>query len=157
MIRNVTAELNKLLLENKGVQEALTVILGNELFGRETKSAALGEISEHLVAVMVSGIRCSNGNKGHDIIDHAGAKVEVKTRLPGEYGAQLLFSFSKHTASANEIFCVCWESKEGEVSIVEAYRMLVSDIAQGWLTPNQKRYFARMDLKKLRIACSRVV
>ncbi len=152
MIENITERLYKELIAHKDLKEALAAIYSHEVFGRETKSAALGEISEYLIARMVRGQRSRNGNKGFDVVDAAGLQIEVKSRLPGEYRDTLQFNFGKHTESANEVFCICWHNEGRDFSIAEAYRVPIVDLAL-WATPNQTRYFARTDLRKLRKVC----
>lgn len=153
MVENVTERLNRELAGYPSIQNALTVIGGCEIFGRETKSAALGEISEHLVARMVGGTRCRNGNKGFDIVDETGSKIEVKSRLPGEWGDTLQFNFRKHSISANEVFCICWKNEDTHFSIAEAYKVHITDLLTRWGTPKQTKFFARTSLGKLRKVC----
>jgi hypothetical protein len=153
MIQNVTIQLNEILATDDMIRRALKIISACELFGRETKSAALGEISEHVVARMVGGSRCDNGNKGFDVIDATGLKIEVKSRMPGIWGDGLMFDFRRHTQNAEKVFCICWSARADDFSIAEAYCVQVKELISRWGTPGQQKFCARTTLKKLRSDC----
>ena len=152
LIENVTAMMNKSLAEHDDIRTALGIISGCPLFGRETRSAALGEISEHLIARMENGERRPNGNKGYDVVDAQGAMIEVKSRLTGRWGDTLMFDFRPHTASATKAFCVAWDDKSDPASIYEAYVIPVSVLVSRWGGAQSRKFCARTNLKKLRQA-----
>jgi hypothetical protein len=58
VVEDVTALLTQALDGYCDIRDAFEIIAGCKLIGRETKSAALGEISEHLIARLVGGRRC---------------------------------------------------------------------------------------------------
>jgi hypothetical protein len=152
VIENVTGLMNGELAKHDDIQAALGIISGCALFSRETRSAALGEISEHLIARMLNGQRRPNGSKGCDVVDAQGAMIEVKSRLTGRWGDTLMFDFSTHTASANRVFCVAWDDKSETSSIYEAYAMPVSALVSRWGGVQLRSHCARTTLKKLRLA-----
>jgi hypothetical protein len=152
MIENVTSLMNGELAKHPDVQAALGIISGYALFSRETRSAALGEISEHLIARMLNGERRPHGSKGSDVVDAQGTMIEVKSRLVGPYDGKLMFDFSSHTASADRVFCVAWNDKSETSSIYEAYAMPVSALVSRWGGLESRHYCARTTLKKLRLA-----
>jgi hypothetical protein len=152
LIENVTSVMNEELAKHDDIQTALGIISGCALFSRETRSAALGEISEHLIARMLNGERRPHGSKGFDVVDAKGTMIEVKSRLTGRWGDTLKFDFSPHTVSANRVFCVAWNDKSETSSIYEAYAMPVSLLVSRWGGRQLRSHCARTTLKKLRLA-----
>ena len=154
MLENVTRELNRALAAHADIRGAMGIIGGCPLFSRETKSAALGEISEHLVARVVQGQRRNQGNRGFDIVDAQGARIEVKSRLQGRWRDTLMFDFRKHTATASRVYCIVWKDDSDLEPIAEAYMIPVSDLISRWAASRPTPYCARTTLKKLREAAS---
>jgi hypothetical protein len=107
-IAQVTNELNALLMKDSSIQRAMAFLATIPLFTRETRSAALGEISEHLVAELAGGTREDRGNRGFDVIGSAQERIEVKSRLLSRYGDGLKFDFRQHTKDAAEAYCIAW-------------------------------------------------
>lgn len=91
MLKDVTADLNGILAAHAEVQAALSFIIASPLLGRETLSAVLGEVSEHVIARFIGGAREARGNNGYDLRGPANEKIEVKARQLSRYGANLKF------------------------------------------------------------------
>lgn len=130
------------------------MILDSPLLGRETISAALGELSEHLIARAFGGERTDRGNRGFDLIGPNKERIEVKSRQIGQWGDKLQFNFSKHTTEAHTVYCIAWgNTDEGERPTLQtAYRIDVSEPLRRWGTPNQSGYAARTKLGLLKKA-----
>lgn len=152
MIENVTSLLNEELAKHYDIQSALRLIASCDLFSRETKSAALGEISEHLIARMVNGRRRPSGSRGFDVVDAHDSMIEVKSRLTGKWGEKFMFDFSLHTKGASRVYCVAWDDKTNVASISEAYTIPVSLLVLNWGGTKLKNHSARTTLKKIRQA-----
>lgn len=121
-------------------------------FGRETISAAIGEVSERLVARMVDGQRTPRGSFGHDLRLPDGQLIEVKARLADRYGDGVQFNFGRHTVSTTAAYCLAWRDDEvGTVRLDAAYRVDTVDLLEHWGC-NQPKYCARTTLGKLRAA-----
>jgi hypothetical protein len=150
MIIDVTEQLNRALVGEAKVQDALSLIIKHSFFSRETRSAALGEVTEYLIANIINGERRPRGSKGHDIIDREGWLVEVKSRSPGIWGDSLQFNFGRHTSGADRVYCVMWDDTPNLPRVSEAYEIPISELIKHWSTPNQKTYFARTDIGKIR-------
>jgi hypothetical protein len=150
MIELITDLLNAELGPETDIRVALEMIRGCAVFSRETRSAALGETSEHLVARITNGKREDCGNRGFDLRDGNGRKIEVKSRLRGEWGDGLMFDFHQHTRQAYFAYCIAWDDQKNEPLVFEAYRMPVSFLLERW--PSQHRYCARTTLGKMRAA-----
>jgi len=156
-VQDVTEGLNALLADPAEVAgAALMLIKKSSLLGRETLSAALGELSEHLIARMVGGERKDQGNYGFDLLGPDGERIEVKSRQAGRWGNNLMFDFSRHTADANEVFCVAWDDRAEVPFILAAFRAPVSLCLARWGTPRQA-YAFRTTLRKLRVAAGQEV
>jgi len=150
MIELITHLLNAELGTETDIRRALETIRACAVFSRETRSAALGEISEHLVARVTDGRRVDCGNRGFDLLDSNNRKIEVKSRLRGQWGDGLMFDFRQHTRQAYFAYCVAWDDQNNDPLVVEAYRMPVSFLLERW--PSQHRYCARTTLGKMREA-----
>jgi hypothetical protein len=95
MIKDVTTELQSCLsAELSETINALTTLNGR--FGRETRSIALGEISECLIAAYTGAEKRVRNTRGHDLYkgDHL---IEVKARLVDRYQDTCQFNFRKYT------------------------------------------------------------
>ena len=149
---DVTADLNRVLAEDDAAKGALALILQSPFFGRETLSAALGELSEHLIAVAFGGARIPRGNKGFDLVGRRGERIEVKARQLSRWGSGLQFNFSKHTAQADLVYCLAWDDTVAFPELRTAYRIPVPDLLRRWGTPDQRGYAARTNLGLLREA-----
>src|SRR5215207_7475223 len=107
MVRDVTSEVQSCLsTELKAAIDALTV-LNKLFFRRETQSAALGEVSESLIAIYVGAERTKRNTKGYDLQKN-GHLIEVKSRLIDSYNDKCQFNFRKHTAQAQTAYCLAW-------------------------------------------------
>lgn len=153
-MEDVTKVLKDILSDHPAVQETLAMILDSPLLGRETISAALGELSEHLIAKAIGGARIARGNRGFDLIGPNNERIEVKSRQIGQWGDKLQFNFSKHTEEANSVYCIAWDNTdEGERPTLQAaYRIDVPELLRRWGTPNQSGYAARTKLGLLKKA-----
>ncbi|MBB2158522.1 hypothetical protein HLH33_19945 [Gluconacetobacter diazotrophicus] len=154
VLEDVTNVLKGILSDHPAVEETLTMILSSPLLGRETISAALGELSEHLIAKAIGGARIARGNRGFDLIGPSEERIEVKSRQIGRWGDTLQFNFSKHTEQAHTVYCIAWDNtEEGDrPSLRAAYRIDVPELLRRWGTPNQSSYAARTNLGLLKKA-----
>ncbi|MBB3882958.1 hypothetical protein [Acetobacter oeni] len=152
MIRDVTADLNAILKQHAEVSKAFIDIISSPLLGRETLSAALGELSEHLVAAFIGGAREIRGNKGFDLIGPGNEKIEVKSRQLSKWGGSLQFNFGAHSASADEAFCIAWDDTGPPPVIHAAFRAPIPWMLEKWGCPGQNSYSIRTKLKALQQA-----
>ncbi len=147
MIQDVTDHLKK--EQAAEITEALTILIKH--FSRETLSAAIGEVSEILVAKYMGAERERRGSPGHDLILPDGNLIEVKSRFLSLWGDKVQFNFSKHTAKAQISFCVVWTAAEGQLPNLDmAFKIPVPFLLQTWGTPKQEKYCARTTLGKIR-------
>ena len=147
MIEDVTADLRR--EQKKDLRAALGALaILKEHFGRETMSAALGEISERLVARYAKATRIDRGGRGHDLVDSNARKIEVKSRLPGKWGDSRQFNFGKHTSSAHIVYCIAWDDVPS-LSISHAIRITVRELKRRWGRTNGN-YCARVNLRQLK-------
>jgi hypothetical protein len=151
-MEDVTESLNRILKDHAEVGEALALIIASPLLGRETLSAALGEISEHLVARLIGGTRKDRGNNGFDLIGPLGENIEVKSRQLSRWGLSLMFDFSRHTVSASEAYCVAWDDTVSPPVVHAAFRAKVSEYIERWGVQGQSSYSIRTNLRKLQTA-----
>lgn len=145
-MEDVTGELNRIFAAHPDVKETLGMILQSPLLGRETLSAALGELSEHLIARAIGGTRIARGNRGFDLAGPNGERIEVKSRQQSRWGGSLQFNFSKHTADADTVYCVAWDDTVSPPLLFAAYRISVAELLHRWGTPTQAAYAARTKL-----------
>lgn len=154
MIRDMTDDLRGCLSgELADAIDALTTL--NRHFGRETRSIAIGELSESLVALYTAAERRKRNTKGHDLFrkDHL---IEVKARLIDDYGDACQFNFRKYTASAHVAFCLAWRIHENSRPHLEqVFEVGVSYLVETWAKPNQPIYCARTTLGRLREAAAK--
>lgn len=155
-MEDITADLNRILKEHVEVGEALKLIVASPLFGRETLSAALGELSEHLIARLIGGNRTNRGNNGFDLTGPLGERIEVKSRQLSRWGESLMFDFSRHTVSASEAYCVAWDDTVSPPVVHAAYRGVVAEFKERWGVRGQSSYLIRTNLRKLRAAVNSV-
>lgn len=153
-MEDVTKVLKDILSDHPAVEETLAMILDSPLLGRETISAALGELSEHLIAKAIGGARIARGNCGFDLIGPSEERIEVKSRQIGQWGDNLQFNFSKHTTEAHIVYCIAWgHTDEGERPTLQAaYRIDVPELLRRWGTPNQSSFAARTKMGLLKKA-----
>lgn len=132
---------------------ALKVLTASGFFGRETLSAAVGEISEHLVATAIGASRVARNSRGHDLL-FEGTTIEVKSRFISRWGETLQFNFGIHTAKAGIAYCLAWEGDDrGEPTLQQAFRVTIPFLIERWRpTSSTGRYCARTDLGALRRA-----
>ena len=151
-MEDVTRRLAEVLAEHSEAREALTLLMRSPIFGRETVSRALGELSEHLVATLVGGRRVDRNNRGFDVVDGNNRSIEVKARQVSRYGETLQFNFGKHSLHATEVVCIAWDDSDKSTPprILAAYRGSVHEFTRAWATPNQKSYSFRTNLGRLR-------
>ncbi len=142
----VTRELNAILFDHAEVNETLAMIIRSPLLGRETISAALGELSEHLIAKSIGGARIERSNRGYDLTGPMGERIEVKSRQVSRWGETLQFNFSKHTKDADIVYCIAWDDTLSPPILRAAYKIPVPELLERWGTPNQKNYSARTNL-----------
>ena len=133
------------------MHNALTTLVASGLFGRETLSTAIGEISEILVAGAVGASRVARNNRGHDLILE-GSKIEVKSRFISRWGDSLQFNFGAHTADAHVVYCLAWHGDSGEeLGVQHAFRLTVPFLIERWRPKTSQRgYCARTDLGALK-------
>jgi hypothetical protein len=130
--------------------DALTIL--NRHFGRETQSAALGEVSESLIAAYVGAERRERNSKGHDLYKD-GHLIEVKSRLIDNWQDDNQFNFSKHTARARTAYCVAWRIDESNRPVLQhVFEVGVPFLVERWATPKQPTYCARTTLRRLKAA-----
>ena len=151
-MEDVTDALNRMLSEHVEVGQALAFIIAAPLLGRETLSAALGEVSEHLIARLIGGMRRDRGNNGFDLTGPAGEQIEVKSRQVSRWGVNLMFDFSRHTASASQAYCIAWDDRASPPVVYAAFRGPVSEFIERWGVQGQAKYSIRTNLRKLRQA-----
>jgi len=147
LIEEVTKELNEVLAQNTELWRLLQILWSSTYFGRETNSAALGEASEHLVANLVGGTRADPGSHGFDVLDADQKKVEVKSRMLGRWGNDLMFDFSPHSRDAAYAFCIAWDSSGTHPRINRAFKMPVTFMIERW--PSNAKFAARTTLGKI--------
>lgn len=145
-MENVTVELNRIFSAHSDVKETLAIIVQSPLLGRETLSAALGELSEHLIAYAIGGARITRANRGFDLTGPRNERIEVKSRQVSRWGENLQFNFSKHTAEADLVYCIAWDDTVSPPSLFAAYRISVSELIFRWGTPGQPKFAARTRL-----------
>ncbi|WP_316227886.1 MULTISPECIES: hypothetical protein [unclassified Bradyrhizobium] len=152
MVKEITAEVEAhLSVELVEAIDALAVL--SKHFGRETLSAAIGEVSERLITTYVGGERRKRGTRGHDIFK-GDQHFEVKARFIEHYGDSLKFDFGKHTAKAHTAYCVAWQMGEASrASLLHVFEVGVPFLLETWATPKQKKYCARTHLKLLKREC----
>jgi hypothetical protein len=153
MVRDVTADVQAHLSTELGEAiDALTTL--NRHFGRETQSAALGEISESLIAHYTGAERRERNTKGHDLFKDA-QLIEVKSRLIDRYEDDAQFNFRKYTAQAHIAYCVAWRIDEARRPVlVHVLEVGVPFLIETWSKPNQPKYCARTTLGKLKAVLS---
>jgi len=151
MIKDVTRNVQACLSAKlKEAIDALTTL--NEHFGRETQSAALGEVSESLIAAYVGGERRERNTKGHDVF-RKGHLIEVKSRLIDRYNDKCQFNFRKYTAQAHTAFCLAWRIDEMNRPLLQhVFEVTVPFLIETWAKPNQPIYCARTTLGALKAA-----
>jgi hypothetical protein len=153
MIRDVTDSLRKCL--NGELAEAIDALTTlNKHFGRETRSIAIGELSESLVAAYTGAERRERNTKGHDLFkkDHL---IEVKARLIDDYGDASQFNFRKYTATAHVAFCLAWRiDGNNKPHLEQVFEISVPFLIETWAKPNQPIYCARTTLGRLRHAAA---
>jgi hypothetical protein len=149
MVRDVTADVQAhLSIELGAAIEALTTL--NIYFGRETQSAALGEISESLIAQYIGAERRERNTRGHDLFKDA-ELIEVKSRLIDRYEDDAQFNFRKYTAQARTAYCVAWRIDEARRPVLaHVLEVGVPFLIETWSKPNQPKYCARTTLGKLK-------
>lgn len=151
MVSNVTSKFRtRLSSELSGTIDALVTLAKH--FGRETQSAALGEVSERLVAEYTGARRQPKGTKGHDLIK-GDQLIEVKSRLIDHWGDDLQFNFGQHTVKAHIAYCLAWRIDEVRRPVLEyVFEVGVPVLVGNWGTPMQKGYSARTTLRSLKKA-----
>jgi hypothetical protein len=152
MVRDITSDVQACLsVELKAAVDALTVL--NKLFFRqETQSAALGEVSESLIAIYTGAIRTKRNTKGYDLRKE-GLLIEVKSRLIDRYNDDCQFNFRKHTALADTAYCLGWRiDDKGRPWLPHVFEVGVSYLKDAWAKPKQPTYCARTTLGKLKAA-----
>jgi hypothetical protein len=151
MIKDVTTELKACLsAELSATIDALAAL--NKHFGRETRSIALGEISESLIAIYTGAEKRPRSTKGHDLFK-ADRFIEVKARLIDRYQDACQFNFRKYSARAHVAFCLAWRIDEYDRPLLqEVFEIEVPFLIATWAKPNQTIYCARTTLGALRKA-----
>lgn len=151
MVRDVTEELqNCLSAELSETIDALTTL--NKHFGRETRSIALGEVSEALVAAYTGAEKRQRNTKGHDLFK-GDQLIEVKARLIDRYQDACQFNFRKYTARAHVAYCLAWRIDERNRPLLQqVFEVGVPYLVATWAKPNQPIYCARTTLGALRKA-----
>ena len=153
MVRDVTNDVQACL--SRALAEAidaLTVL--NKHFGRETQSAALGEISESLIAIYANAKRTKRNTRGHDL-HMDGRLIEVKARLIDGYEDTCQFNFRKYSAQAHTAYCLAWRIDQSNRPLLShVFEVGVPFLVETWATPNQPIYCARTTLGKLKLALS---
>jgi hypothetical protein len=118
-------------------------------FSRETRSMAIGEASECLVALFYGAKRIRRNTRGYDL-QRNNELIEVKARLISEYGNTLQFNFKSNTAKANHAFCLAWTWEDDADPVLEkAFSVTVPFLQERWGTPKQTLYCARTTLGQL--------
>jgi hypothetical protein len=118
-------------------------------FSRETRSIAIGEASECLVALYLGAERIRRNTPGYDLQIN-NQLIEVKARLIANYGNTLQFNFRSNTARASHAFCLAWTwLDECNPVIVSAFSLTVPFLLEHWRRPNQPLYCARTTLGQL--------
>jgi hypothetical protein len=149
MVREITNEVQvSLSAVLKEAIDALTTL--NKHFGRETQSAALGEVSESLIALYLGAERRERNTKGHDLYKDSHL-IEVKSRLIDRWEDTCQFNFGKHTALAHTAYCVGWRIGDTRRPLLQhVFQVSVPFLIETWGTPNQPHYCARTTLGKLK-------
>lgn len=151
MIRDKTESLRACLRGDLAdAIDALTML--NKYFGRETRSIAIGEISESLVASYTGAERRARNTKGHDLFNGT-QLIEVKARLIDDYGDACQFNFRKYSAKAHIAFCLAWRiDQSNRPHLQQVFEVGVPYLLETWAKPNQPIYCARTTLGRLRQA-----
>jgi hypothetical protein len=152
LITDVTSELRSCL--NTELAEAIDALTKlNKHFGRETRSIAIGELSESLVASYTGAEKRERNTKGHDLYK-GDQLIEVKSRLIDRYQGNCQFNFRKYSATAHVAFCLAWQiDQSGRPELAQVFKVGVPFLVQTWAKPNQPIYCARTTLGKLRQVC----
>jgi hypothetical protein len=152
MIRDVTDKLRSYLSgELAEAIDALTTL--NKHFGRETRSIAIGELSESLIAAYTGAEKRERNTKGHDLFKGSHL-IEVKARLIDDYGDTCQFNFRKYTATSHVAFCLAWRIEKDRPHLEQVFEVGVPYLMKMWAKPNQPMYCARTSLGRLRRAAS---
>jgi hypothetical protein len=151
MIKDITADLQTCLSATLSETiDALTTL--NKHFGRETRSIALGEISESLVAAYTGAEKRDRNTKGHDLYKD-GCLIEVKARLIDRYENACQYNFRKHSVRAHVAFCLAWRIDEKNRPLLQqVFEVAVPFLIENWAKPNQRLYCARTTYGALRRA-----
>lgn len=154
MIRDVTSSvIQSLNTDLIAAIDALTVL--NKLFFRqETRSAALGEVSESLIGQYVGAPRTTPQTKGHDLLHPDGRRIEVKSRIIDRYGDNTHYSFRKHSADAATAYCVGWSlnTTPGRPMLAHVFEIDVAYLITAFAKPEQPLYCARPTIGQLKAA-----
>jgi len=155
MIRDVTAELQDVLSVELGETiDALTTL--NRHFGRETRSIALGEVSESLIAAYTGAEKRARNTKGHDLFK-GDRYIEVKARLIDRYEDTCQFNFRKYTARAHVAYCLAWRIDErGRPMLEQVFEVEVTFLVAAWAKHNQPIYCARTTFGALKKALAQI-
>ncbi|HEY2134184.1 MAG TPA: hypothetical protein VGH36_14620, partial [Acetobacteraceae bacterium] len=90
MVADETKKLQKALTPQlEEAMDAISVL--NRHFGRETLSAAIGELSEILVESFTGAKRTQRNTRGYDLIAADGRLIEIKARFLASYADSLQF------------------------------------------------------------------
>lgn len=150
MIYDVTEDLQQKCSHD--IDAALHAIAALKKFcGRETVSAALGEISEVVVAKYLGAERSARNSRGHDLLLPNGCKIEVKSRLLGKWGDSLMFDFRPETKTCRDAYCVVWRDDSNQVELHQVIKVEVPYLTKRWAV-SQPKYSARTNLGRLRRA-----
>lgn len=150
MIEDVTENLRSHYSDD--LRTAIDGLASSEFFGRETLSAAVGEISEVLIARATGASRIKRGNPGYDLV-LGETLIEVKSRFISTWDEQLKFDFRPNTIQATFAYCVVWKDDEGRSpELKEAFRLSVPFLISRWAPAKSDKHCARTNLKKLRLA-----
>jgi hypothetical protein len=103
-----------------------------------TVSAAIGEISEMLIARYLGAEQNRRGTKGYDLVGPEKQQTEVKARLiqtdSKYYGDRLQFNFRKHTRSAHNTdmaYCLGWDYNP-RLTVIHAFRLPIPELCERW-------------------------
>ncbi|MSP88795.1 MAG: hypothetical protein EXQ92_08300 [Alphaproteobacteria bacterium] len=155
MVNDVTAEVRS----NLGCElnEALAALAAlPKYFKSATLSAAIGDVSEELVARHTKAKRKKRGS-AYDLIGPKEERIEAKSRFQapdrGRGPESLQFNFKQSKKSAQVAFCLYWVADEGAPPRLEqVFRVSVDELIRRWRQSKTSKYCARTTLKKLRDA-----
>lgn len=98
--------------------------LGRAGFSELSVSAAVGELSERLVADVLGGTVARRQNRGSDVVAPDGRTVEVKARIANASNrSNRQFNFRLTSARTDTAYCLTWTLANGSPALDQVIRV----------------------------------